>query len=99
MGGRISRSRKGCDGPRAISVVDGLTHRPSVASVRAEPSHGTQRRDQGLRGGLGTFVELEVVLADDEPTERGVAEAHALMERLGIAAAQLVEAAYVDLLA
>jgi predicted adenylyl cyclase CyaB len=49
--------------------------------------------------GLGTFVELEVVLPDDEPTERGVAEAHALMERLGIAAAQLVEAAYVDLLA
>ena len=49
--------------------------------------------------GLGTFVELEVVLADDEPTEHGVAEAHALMERLGIAAAQLVEAAYVDLLA
>lgn len=49
--------------------------------------------------GLGTFVELEVVLADDEPTERGVTEAHALMERLGIGAAQLVEAAYVDLLA
>lgn len=48
--------------------------------------------------GLGAFVELEVVLSDGEATDAGVAEAHALMERLGIAPSQLVETAYVDLL-
>ena len=49
--------------------------------------------------GLGSFLELEVVLADGEAAEAGVAEAHALMQRLGIGPAQLIEGAYVDLLA
>ena len=48
--------------------------------------------------GLGDFLELEVVLNDDEATEVGVAEAHDLMARLGVGADQLVERAYVDLL-
>lgn len=49
--------------------------------------------------GLGEFLELEVVLADGESAEAGIAEAHALMARLGIGADQLVQGAYVDLLA
>ena len=48
--------------------------------------------------GLGDLMELEVVLADGETADAGVAEAHALMARLGIAVARLVEGAYVDLL-
>jgi len=48
--------------------------------------------------GLGEFVELEVVLGEDEPVEAGVAEARALMGLLGIEPVQLVEGAYVDLL-
>ena len=48
--------------------------------------------------GLGDLMELEVVLGDGEPAEAGVAEAHALMARLGIDAGRLVEGAYVDLL-
>jgi predicted adenylyl cyclase CyaB len=48
--------------------------------------------------GLGDYLELEVVLADGEPVEAGVREAHALMAQLGIEASQLVEGAYVDLL-
>ena len=48
--------------------------------------------------GLGDFLELEVVLADDEPAETGVAEAHALMEALGVERARLIDGAYVDLL-
>ena len=47
--------------------------------------------------GLGHFVELEVVLAGDEPHEGGVREARELMEKLGILASQLIEGAYVDL--
>ena len=49
--------------------------------------------------GLGDFLELEVVLEDGEALEAGLREARTLMARLGIEAGQLVEAAYVDLLA
>jgi len=49
--------------------------------------------------GLGDFMELEVVLQDEEPVEAGIREAHALMERLGVHPSQLVETAYVELLA
>ncbi len=49
--------------------------------------------------GLGHFLELEVVLADDEPAEAGVREARGLMEKLDIKPHQLIEDAYVDLLA
>lgn len=48
---------------------------------------------------LGCFVELEVVLGDDEPVEAGALEATELMSRFGIAPGQLVGEAYVDLLA
>ncbi|MDD5033112.1 MAG: class IV adenylate cyclase [Methylococcaceae bacterium] len=47
---------------------------------------------------LGHFLELEVVLADDETSESGIAVAHDLLDRLGISSAQLIEGAYVDLL-
>jgi len=49
--------------------------------------------------GLGHFVELEVVLEDGEPSDAGVREAHELMARLAIEPSQLIEGAYVDLLA
>ena len=48
--------------------------------------------------GLGDFLELEVVLHDDEPPDAGLREALELMARLGIGSDQLVEGAYVDLL-
>ena len=48
--------------------------------------------------GLGTFVELEVVLDDGEPAEPGVVEARRLMAALGIQEDQLVSRAYIDLL-
>jgi predicted adenylyl cyclase CyaB len=48
--------------------------------------------------GLGTFVELEVVLRDDDSVDDGAAEAARLMAQLSIDAAELVETAYVDLL-
>ena len=49
------------------------------------------------RGLLGHFLELEVVLGENEPSEAGVREAHGLMSRLGIEPQQLVEGAYVEL--
>ena len=47
---------------------------------------------------LGDFLELEVVIADGEPTEAGVTVARDLLAKLGISPTQLVERAYVDLL-
>ena len=49
--------------------------------------------------GLGHFLELEVVLSEGEPATQGVEEAYQLMAVLGIAPTQLIEGAYVDLLA
>ena len=48
--------------------------------------------------GLGDFLELEVVLAAGESKEAGLAVARGLMDRLGVAADDLVARAYVDLL-
>lgn len=49
--------------------------------------------------GLGSFLELEVVLNENESLEVGVLEAHDLMAQLGVESSALIETAYVDLLA
>ncbi len=48
---------------------------------------------------LGDFMELEVVLQDREALEAGVQEAHELMAQLGVQSSDLIEGAYLDLLA
>ena len=48
--------------------------------------------------GLGSFLELEVVLSPGQRTEEGEATAAALMDRLGIDIADLIQGAYIDLL-
>jgi predicted adenylyl cyclase CyaB len=48
--------------------------------------------------GLGHFLELEVMLVDDEPADTGVREADELMDRLGVHPEQLIEGAYLDLM-
>jgi len=47
---------------------------------------------------LGDFVELEVVLAQDDDVEGGEREAHALLRSLEIPVTALVSEAYIDLL-
>ena len=49
--------------------------------------------------GLGDFLELEVVLAEGERSENGQAVAREIMAALDIQPDQLVEGAYIDLLA
>ncbi len=48
--------------------------------------------------GLGDHLELEVVLRDGQSAEDGDAVARDLIARLGIAPAQLIAGAYIDLL-
>ncbi len=48
--------------------------------------------------GLGHFLELEVMLVDDESAEQGIREASQLMDQLGIQPEQLIEGAYLDLM-
>lgn len=48
--------------------------------------------------GLGSFVELEVVLRDEQSTEDGEAIAKEIMVHLGIADARMEEGAYMDIL-
>jgi predicted adenylyl cyclase CyaB len=48
---------------------------------------------------LGDFLELEVVLEDGESADVGISEAHSLMATLGVEPSQLIDGAYVDLLA
>ena len=49
--------------------------------------------------GLGDFLELEVVLRDGQTEAEGAAIAERLLQRLGVAAAQRLSGAYLDLLA
>ncbi|HYF60153.1 MAG TPA: class IV adenylate cyclase [Burkholderiaceae bacterium] len=101
-------------GPKVSSYLRTPTADPAGLREALALAHGTggrvrKRRALYLAGrtrihldrvdGLGDFVELEVVLADGEPPEAGVAEARALMTALGIEPEWLVEGAYVDLLA
>ncbi len=48
--------------------------------------------------GLGQFMELEVVLRPDQSDAEGQAVAEDLMSKLGIAEADLLEGAYMDLI-
>jgi len=49
--------------------------------------------------GLGTFVELEVVMQPGQTTAEVVQVAQGLMQRLGVREEDLIDRAYVDLLA
>jgi adenylate cyclase len=101
-------------GPRESSYVVAPTAAPDAVREALSRAYGQMGRVRKTRTlyhvgrtrvhldrveGLGEFLELEVVLRDGEPADRGVAEASAIMDRLGITAADLVDGAYVDLLA
>jgi adenylate cyclase len=100
-------------GPKTSFYVLSPTASPDTLREALTLAHGQIGRVRKLRTlllagrtrihldrveGLGDFMELEVVLADDEPMQDGVAEAHALMAQLGIGADQLIDVAYLDLL-
>ncbi len=78
-------------------LVQALGQVGRVRKVRTLFLHGRTRIHLDRVAGLGDFLELEVVLEADEPPAQGVAEAHELLTRLGIARSQLIEGSYLEL--
>lgn len=100
-------------GPKASFYLISRTSEPDSLREVLGASHGvlgrvTKHRSLIMAGrtrihldrvhGLGEFLELEVVLKDDEPHSSGFAEAQQIMEYLGVSPAQLIEGAYLDML-
>lgn len=81
----------------SLSLAYGLAGR--VQKLRTLFLVGRTRVHLDRVAGLGHFLELEVVLEDGEASAVGVREAHELVAWLGIEPSQLVDGAYVDLLA
>ena len=109
----IAYRRPDADGPKVSQYVLSPTASPDSLREALTQSNGQEGRVVKHRTlylvgrtrvhldrvqGLGDYMELEVVLAEDETPEAGTREAHALMARLGIAADSLVTGAYHDLL-
>jgi adenylate cyclase class IV len=109
----ISYDRPDRPGPKEsvfsrVAFSDGRAAVQTLASVL--PTRGTvvKRRELFLIGrtrvhldrveGLGVFLELEVVMSDGEPSERGDREARQLLAALEIPESDLIERAYIDLL-
>lgn len=80
----------------ALSRAIGLRGR--VVKQRTLYLIGATRVHLDRVDGLGEFVELEVVLREDQSAEDGEAVAHSLLEQLGIARSQLLQPAYIDLI-
>jgi predicted adenylyl cyclase CyaB len=89
-------------------ISDAASTREVLGQVLETKAVVAKRREVFLAGrtrihldevdGLGTFVELEVVLAEDEADSDGERIASVLMEQLGVRQEDLIEQAYVDLL-
>ncbi|GAB5467791.1 MAG: class IV adenylate cyclase [Rhodospirillales bacterium] len=89
------------DCPAALHALltAALGERATVRKLRHLYLAGRTRIHLDAVQGLGDFLELEVVLQDSETERDGEREARALMAQLGIDESDLVEGAYVDLLA
>lgn len=101
------------EGPKASFYVLSQTNEPDTLREALTLAHGqlgrvVKQRTLYLVGrtrvhvdrveGLGDFMELEVVLREDEPLDAGMQEAERIMTALGIARDMLVNGAYLDLL-
>jgi len=109
----IFYKRAGGEGPRTcryeIVPIDRAGSLRSVLSLACgEAGRVRKRRSVYMVGrtrvhidrveGLGTFMELEVVLGEGEGEEEGVREARELMASLGVEERDLIDRPYVDLL-
>jgi adenylate cyclase len=100
-------------GPRESDYIISPTHEPRTLTKALSGAFGIRgvvrkRRTLFLVGqtrvhldeveGLGTYLELEVVLKPDQTAQEGMRVAGELMVNLGIEESDLVGGAYIDLL-
>ena len=92
--------RMSCSDARALvrTLTAVLQTRGTVVKRREVVLVGRTRVHLDEVDNLGSFVELEIVMAADEPVEDGVREARELLRALEIPLDALVSGAYVDLL-
>jgi predicted adenylyl cyclase CyaB len=113
VGELIYYERDNAPGPKASTYLIATTTDPSALNALLSAALGVRgivrkRRRLYRVGdtrihvdeveGLGVFVELEVVLQSGQTAEEGERIALELMQKLGIAPADLIEVAYIDLL-
>ena len=93
-------SKATCPDARGLAEVLGsvLAVRGVVAKRRELFLVGRTRVHLDEVADLGCFVELEVVMGPDEPSEQGDREARRLLVTLGVPDHALVAEAYIDLL-
>ena len=92
-----------------VPVADAAALREALARACGQAGRVRKRRWLLLAGqtrihldrvdGLGDFMELEVVLRDDQSDAEGAAVAEGLMQALGLTGAERLAGAYLDLLA
>jgi len=93
-------SRSPVTNPEAMHTLlaQALNTRGIVNKERHVYIVGRTRINLDRVDGLGDFIELEVLLAEDDDEAGGEKEAEEWFERLGVASGDLVPVAYVDLL-
>jgi len=84
--------------PLKLVLAAALGVRGVVRKTRRLYLVGQTRIHLDAVAGLGSFLELEVVLREQQSAQEGQRVAADLMARLGIAACDLIAEAYVDLL-
>jgi predicted adenylyl cyclase CyaB len=109
----IHYERPDTDGPKVSDYVRTPTSDPAALRDALTRAHGQLGRVRKTRllllagqtrihldrvQGLGDFMELEVVLRDEQTLDQGQAIAEGLMQQLGIDASQRLACAYLDLL-
>ncbi|KAI6182966.1 CYTH domain-containing protein [Aphelenchoides bicaudatus] len=77
-----------------LTITNGVVG--NVKKTRYLYLHGQTRIHVDDVEGLGTYMELEVCLTDDQTLEDGTKIAHDIMDKLHISKDQLVEGAYMD---
>lgn len=93
-------SRSPVTNPEAMHTLlaQALNTRGIVNKERHVYIVGRTRINLDRVDGLGDFIELEVLLAEDDDEAGGEQEAEEWFERLGVVSSDLVPVAYVDLL-
>jgi predicted adenylyl cyclase CyaB len=109
----IAYRRQNLTGPKSSRYVIAKTNEPGALRTVLADSLGVvgtvkKQRHLYLNGqtrihldkvdGLGTFLELEVVMQPEQPTAEGEQIARALMEKLEVKPEHLIADAYIDLI-